>query len=326
MGNKDIGRQIASLPFDDYTEVMGGNVDRANWYNTGVSFTNAEVVKYFRLLRDYALNRIHWVSNQIPQHELRLIEWMIFHYGRCAMLIPRITNNNVRFTYKQPMIYQFNISEINTRTMRPIKISIISPQNAGVVIDVNYEADEFVIFTDEYLTGIDVTPFRHIAWEFACKLHELDLAFNANSHRQRMPFVFNNADYNKNADGTYNPVAVRGLTIAEIMRSAFGRNEQFVEVPEHMVGANGFMHEPQYVSNEMLNYIDAQNKLYLAYFERLGLYTNKEKGGSYVVKREQENGDETGDYITKTIKSPRTLAMREASLKFGIDLAYEVVE
>ena len=301
------------------------NTDIANVVNTGYAFTNHEVLKYFKLLRTYALNRVRWSSDHIPESELRLIEWNLFHYGKCAMLKPRITRNGVTFRTKQPKIYQCNFVDINERNGRPEKISIINEQSRHFIIDIDYSENEFVIFTDEYLFAQSANPFVSIAWEFACKLHELDLAFNANSHRNRMPFIFNTASQTQ--DNTNNPAPVynRGVTVAELMRSAYGRNEQFVEIPESMVSKDSFMHEPQYVQNEMLNHIEAQKKLYQGYMELLGLYTDKQQNGSYKVKRLQEDGDDSPDYITECYKSTRILCAKEAALKFGINLVVEVI-
>lgn len=323
MGNKDTGRAIAALDNTTYMSVMGADVQ--NLKNTGISFTNAEVFKYFKLLRDYALHRIKWTSDSIPEQELRLIEWNIFHYGKCAMLKPKIIKNGIKFQVDTPKIYQCNYTDINMRNGRPEKISLLNEQSKNFIIDINYTADEFVIFTDSFMFASNSTPFIFLAWEFACKLHELDLAFNANSHKLRMPFVFNNGASEVDKNGVFNVIANKGVSIAEIMRSAYGRNEQFVEIPETMVGTNGFMHEPQYVNNEMLNHIEAQKKLYQAYFELLGLYTNKEKSGVYTIKDLQKNGDETGDYITDTMKNTRLLCAREACEKFNINLSLEVV-
>lgn len=301
------------------------DTDKGNILNTGYAFTNYEVWKYFKILRNYALNRVKWTCDHIPEYELRLIEWNLFHYGKCAMLKPRITRNGVSFITKHPKIYQCAFTKINRRNGRPELISLINEQNDHFIIDINYCDKEFVIFTDEFLFAESVNPFVTVAWEFACKLHELDLAFNANSHRNRMPFIFNTASTTQ--DNTNNPAPVynRGTSVAELMRSAYGRNEQFVEIPENMVSKDSFFHEPQYVQNEMLNHIEAQKKLYQGYMELLGLYTNKQENGSYKVKRLQVDGDDSPDYITECYKSTRILCAKEASLKFGINLIVEVI-
>jgi hypothetical protein len=327
MGKKDKGRAIANLNNAEYTFAMGGSVEKnVTERNTGISFTNAEVFKYFKMLRNYALGRIKWTSNVIPEVELRLIEWNIFHYGRCAMLRPKIIRNNIKFEVPTPKIYRCAFTDINYRTFQPITISILNQQTRKFVIDMNYNSDEFTIFTDEFLNISNPNPFQHVAWEFACKLHELDLVFNANSHKNRMPSVFNNAGIEKvSENGILGYAANKGISIAEIMRSALGRNEQFVEIPDDMVGSNGFLHEQQHVKNEMLDLIDAQKKLYESYFELLGLYTNKDKKGVYTVKDLQKEGDESGDYITDIAKNNRIICAKDASEKFNIDISIEVV-
>lgn len=324
MGKKDAGRALKNMPIDQYMIAMGGSVDQ-NVKNTGVAFTNNEVFKYYRLLREYALNRIRWTSPTIPEYELRLIEWNIFHYGKCAMLKPKITKNGVSITTDEPRIYECAYTEVNERNGRPLKISIVNNTSSRLTIDVNYDCTEFVIFTDEYLFAASPTPMRHIAWEYACKLHELDLAFNANSHRQRMPFVFNNGSTTVEDANTFNITTNKGMSIAEIMRSAYGRNEQFVEIPQSMVGANGFMHEPQYVNNEINNLIEAQKRLYESYLEIIGLYTNRERSGVYTIKDLQKEGDETGDFRTECLKNTRLICAREAAEMFHIDLVMEVI-
>lgn len=301
------------------------DTDKGNVLNTGLAFTNYEVWKYFKMLRNYALNRVRWTSDHIPEYELRLIEWNLFHYGRCAMLKPKITRNGLTFVASKPKIFQCNFIDINFRNGMPKKISIINPQSKQFIIDITYEHNEFTLFTDEFLFAQACNPFVMVAWEYACKLHELDLAFNANSHKSRMPFIFNSAS--QTHDNTNNPAPIynRGTSIAELMRSAYGRNEQFIDIPENLVSKDSFMHEPQYVQNEMLNHIEAQKKLYQGYMELLGLYTNKQENGSYKVKRLQVDGDDSPDYITECYKSTRILCAKEAALKFGINLVCEVI-
>lgn len=313
---------MAKLPFEMYSRLMGADV--TNLKNTGVSFTTTEVLKYFKELRTYALNRVRWLSNEIPEDELRLIEWHIFHSGKCAMLRPKIIKDRVCFRTPQVKIFACNFTDINDRTGNPHKISILNSQSKVAVIDPNYNEDEFVIFTDEYLFPGDPTPAQFLAWEHACKLHELDLAFNANSHRLRMPFVFSNAAAETQDDGTFYMVAGRGMGVAETMRSAFGRNEQFVEIPDALVGKT-FLHEPQHVQNHMLEHLEAQKKLYDSYFQRIGLQINKEKSGSYTVKELQESGDESPNFITKCMKSTRQICAEKAANMFGITLSMEII-
>lgn len=322
-----MGRQIASLPIDQYMQLMGGNVNSASYHqNSGIFFTNFEVWKYFKILRLYALNRIKWTSDQISEEELRLIEWNIFHFGFCAMIKPKIIRNNLKIQFNKPKIYRCAFTEINVRTGYPYKISIVNQNTKGFVIDNNYNSDEFVIFTDEFSPAENVNPFAYVAWEFANKLHDIDLAFNANAHKLRFPFLFSNGGTQTEKDGTVRRIPIIGNSIAETVRSTMGRNEMFAEIPEHMVGNNQFMYEPQYVNNDLINLIDAQKKIYERYFELLGLYTNPEKGGAYTVKRLQESGDETGDYITETLKSTRILCAKRASEMFKINLKVRVLQ
>lgn len=297
----------------------------ANILNTGMDFTNADVYKYFKILRNYALNRFLWKSDHLPEEELRLIEWNIFHYGRCAMVRPRITRNKIIYKSNKLKIFQCAFTDINYRNGRPDKISIENRSNKNSILDVSYTYEDFVIFTDEYMFAQNCNPFALVAWEYACKLHELDLAFNANAKKQRMPFVFNTAAPTKDNTNSAAPVFNRGVTVAELMRSAFGRNEQFVEIPEDIVSKDSFMHEPEHVQNEMLNHLESQKRLYQSYMEMLGLYTAKQDNGAYRVKRLQEDGDDSPDFITWSAKSTRLMCAKEAALKFKINLVLEVV-
>lgn len=322
MGNKDAGRAIANLDNISYMQAMGANVsDEVK--NTGIDFTTYAVYKYYRNLREYTLNRIAWFCDSIPEYELRLIEWNIFHYGKCAMLKPSITRNNIKYTSSNLKIYKCNYTDFNRRNGRPYSITILNTENNKIPIDSIYNSDDFVIFTDEYLQTTQTLPMYHLAWEFANKLYEIDLAFNANAHKLRMPFVFNKAS-SQEKEG-YNSIPNKEFGIAEIMRSAYGRNEQFAEVPESMVGNNGFMYEPSHVDFHLIEHLEAQKKVYESYFEVLGLYTNKEKSGVYTIKDLQKDGDETGDFRTETLKSSRYLCAKEASEKFNINIGFKVV-
>jgi hypothetical protein len=242
------------------------------------------------------------------------------------MLRPRVTKDNIRFEVKCPKIYRCNFTDINYRTGRPNKISILKQKDDLGVIDINYCDDEFVIFTDEYLFPFNTTPFAWVAWEFANKLYELDLAFNANSHKNRMPLIINNGASEIDKNGTFNVIANRGISIAEIMRSAYGRNESFIEIPETIVGKTGLLHEPQHIQNDMLDHIEAQKRLYDAYFELLGVQIERERKGSYVIREQQEFGDESTTFRTKCLKNTRLLCAKEAVKMFKINLSLEVVK
>ena len=325
MSNKSTGRAMAELNPLTYVRAMGGTVeDRKNILNTGVDFTNYAVFKYFRILRNYALNRIQWTSNVLEQYELRLIEWNIFHYGYCAMVKPRITKNGVTIRFPLPRVYQCSFIDINNRTGRPEKISIVNQQSKHFIIDILYNRDEFTIFTDEFIYSESPHPFGLVAWEYANELHEIDLAFSMNTRRLRMPFAFNDRSISKEnalaraSDGT--------VTVAELVRSAMGRNEPYLSVPDNMIGDTGnFMWEPQHTENYTQDFVEAKKKIIQAYLELLGLYTSNDRSGVYTVKRLQENGNEAPDFITDTLNIPRVQCAKQAALMFGIDLDIEVI-
>lgn len=311
---------MAEMNHLDYVTAMGGSVNGV--IHTGEDFTTWAVYKYFRILRNYALSRFRWLSDVLEEDELRLIEWHIFHYGRCALVRPKITlkdHHKVYYPNMKPRIFQCNYTRTNHRNGKPYSISIVNNSNSypELTIDTEYTSEDFTIFTDNFLYFADNTPFRYIALEYANKLYELDLAFNMNSRKMRFPFVFNNAD----EDGI-----IHGVKLSEIMRSAYLRNEAFVEIPESMVGKDNFIFEPAHQESLVSELLESQKKLYQAYFEMLGLYTNRDKGGSYTVKRLQEAGDMTGDYITDTQLRTRLLCAEDAAKKFNIDFGIQVMK
>lgn len=303
---------------------MIANSNLANTLNTGVMPTNYEVMKYFKILRLYALNRIKWSSDHIPDSELRLIEWNLFHYGKCAMLRPEVRVDDIIFTSQQPKIFRCNFSEWNKRNGRPRKITIANEQDIPASVTMEYSEDKFTIFSDEFMFQDQGVPFSSIAWEYACKLHEIDLAISMNLRKLRMPFVFNSAGQTQ--DNTGNPAAIinRGVTVAELMRSAYLRNEPFTEIPDNMVGQT-FMHEPAHTENYVNDLLQTQKQVYQGYMELLGLFTDKQKTGAYKIKRLQEDGDDSPDFITEVEKSSRLLSAKDAALKFKINLVMEVI-
>jgi hypothetical protein len=320
---KSMGRAVNSLPHAQYMTAHGATVQSAN--ATGINFTNFEVAKYFKQLRLYAVNRLKWRSDTIPEHELKLIEWHLFNTGYCAVLRPKVSRRHFVYTSPHVKVFECALQDLNNRTGRPNKISISTAGVHSAPIDIHYDKNDFVIITDEYLFPANALPHRLIAWEYACKLHELDLAFNANSHRNRLPFIFNNGSSKAQNNEQFNNISVYGVSIAELMRSAMGRNEQFVEVPERAVGESGFMHEPRYVENNLKAYMECQRYIKELYFEDLGLYTQREQSGVYTVKALQKEGDETGEYRTDVLLEGRLSGAKEAAQKFNVQLSLEVV-
>lgn len=316
--SKKIGKALKNMPFVDYQKFMGGIVEQVETTQTGYNNPITEVQKYYRILREYAVGRFKWTSDTMTDAELRLIEWHIFHKGYCAIVKPKIKAKGGYIITKDPKVFNCVFSDMNQRTLTPDKITISNYEGQPFNMCHEYARGEFAIISDDFLHVNTSVPFSHTAWEFANKLYELDLAFNANSVKSRLPAVFNPVYGNE--DGTR-----RGNKLAELFRSALGRNEQFVEVDGSMVGPQGLMHEPKNTENRLLEYIEAQKKLYQAYLELLGLYTNKEKSGVYTVKDLQENGDESGDFITKVAKENRLHGARQAAEKFGINLSVRVM-
>ena len=307
-----MGNPYEKMDSIDYLNMMGATVTDTEIKNTGFNFTTREVNKYYKILRTYALSRYTWQSNIISQRELRLIEWHIFHKGYCAMIKPKIRKKGVTLYADKPLIYPCNVTKYSIRSGEPLQISIMHQDNQ--YIDPIYDEGEFVLISDDFLHYTQTTPFCLIAWEYANKLYELDLAFNANNHKARLPMIFN-PNYNKDKG-----LSQKGIKLSELLRSAFGRNEQFVEIPGNMVGTTGLLHEPNNTQTHVIEYLDAQKKLYTSYLEMLGIYTNTEKGGSYEVKEVQQNGDQSGDYITQQAMDNRLLCARDCARVFNIDL------
>lgn len=330
MGNKDIGRAYAKMDNIEYTKAMGGTIDGITINHrrnaTGTSWTTRDVYKYFKLLSNYAMCRCKWTSPQIPEYELRLIEYYLFYYGRCAMLYPLVRLSPYQcYKIDKLKIFQCTPENINARNKRPRSITIVNNSKSRFVLETRYFADEYVIFTDEFLQSPDTNPFFYVTQEFANKLHEVDLAFKMNTNQLRMPFVFNGVKLEKDDIEKDIRGVATGNSLAEIMRSAFGRNEAFVNIPQNLVGSDKFMHEPQYVTNRLLEYIEVQKKLIQQFLEFLGLFTAKDKTGVYTVKRLQEEGDESPSYITDVWKNNRLICAREAVNKFNIDLTLEII-
>lgn len=326
MGNKDAGRELLMLPWEEYVEKMGGTSDhrsrQVNGRSTGNDYDNRAIFKYYNELRGYALNRVRWMCPEIPNHELRKIEWELFHQGFCAMVRPRVLTNRLVYTSPHPRVYRCTFTNINRRNGRPRTISLIDNYTDAVVVDINYVEEDFVIFTDQFMFANQGIPFYNTAWEYANKLYNIDLNFKSNSQKQRIPILFNDAGTKKDDDGGWR-IKRFFTSIAEMVGSAISRNEQYMSVPEDTVGKDGLLHETQYVTNELSAYLEAQDKIYDGYFRQLGLYTNKEKRGTYVVKEEQQDGDETGDFRTWCWKSTRLMCAEEASEKFKIHLGLE---
>lgn len=327
MGNKEIGRAYASLPFDEYVEAMGGEAFARHQINpdkTGINYANPHIWMYFDLLMELAVNRVEWYSKQIPKRELKLIEYNIFMHKYCAMVKPRILmQNKTYYQSPHPRIFQCNFTKENFRTGRPERISLVNTFSEYYTLDVNYNADEFVIFTDKLAFPQYGVPFCRIAWEYACKFYEHDLTFNSNSQKMRLPVLYNDRGVKPDSKNLYGIKAVT-QSIAEIVRSALGRNEMHVSIPEDNVSENGVLHETQYVQNELPTLIESQTNLWDKYFELLGIYTNKEKRGSYTVKDLQERGDGSENYRTHILTRTRVNCMEEAAELFKIDLGLEV--
>lgn len=329
VSNRAKGNAVKNLDYLSYFAAHGGIINVDDKSSTFAK-NNIGVFKYFSLLRDYTLNRVRWTSPQIDEYELRLIEWHIFNRGFCAMLRPKIYLKNVKnLIYEKPeyMIYPCSFTKTNPRNGRVMTISIDTSNIYNIIIEPNYNHTDFTIFTHNYLQSHFSSTYSNYAWEYANKIFEVDLSFNANARKMRMPFIFNNGEAVVEINGKKTMIERNGLGVEEIIRSAMEQNEGYVGIQESMVGEkSGFMFEPQHVENFLSEYADLQKSLYNRYLEVIGLYTLRDRTGVYTIKELQEQaGDQTGDYITSSYMRSRLLCAREAAEKFGITLKMELM-
>lgn len=320
MGNKDLGRSVANQPFIEYMNDMGAVSPNKN---DGVFSPGMGVSMYLDILRDYYLNRFVWESNKIDEDEFRTAESIIFDRGYCVLLKP-VLKTATGFL-KSPKIKAFFCSYLSNNVYNgiPDKISVYTDNLKNVDMVYEYGKEDFVILSDSFDRYNTHVPFKYIALEYANKLLNVDLAFEANINKLRMPMVFNNGNMKDKNDKLLPRANTIGL--AEIFRGAFGRRELFVEVPEKMVGVNGFMHEAKNVNSEILNYVEAQNKLYNSFLELLGVKTVKEKKGVYTGAIQDTGEDETEDYVTTVRLNNRLYGARQLAKKFDCDVSIREV-
>lgn len=237
------------------------------------------------------------------------------------MIQPKVVRNGVILELS-PRIFKYASVQYNTRTMAPLEISVVQSGSAEIMSN-TYK--KFVIFKDTYgYTELSLGTFCNLAWEYACKLYELDLMFNANSHKMRFPIVFNKKSQVKDKDQA-RLFSGLGTGLAEIFKGAFNRHEVFVEVDSAIIPERGLVSIPDFPANYTSEYIETQKRLIESYMELLGLSIDRDRKGSYTVARIQETGSDVPNYVTQTMMYPRLLSMKECSRIFGIDIEIQVI-
>jgi hypothetical protein len=166
----------------------------------------------------------------------------------------------------------------------------------------------------------------HVAWEYANKLYELDLTFNANATKQRIPLVFNNgvSDGRELTGQIYNQ---GNTTAGSIVRDAIARNEQFIEIPQSQIGEKGLLHSTnQYNENNLKDYIETQRRILDEYLELIGIEGKQEKHGVYESKDVQERSMGNNNYKALIGLRNRRFHAENANKRFNLDLRVQQLE
>jgi hypothetical protein len=338
MGKSKVSQAMNGMPTGQYVEAMGGSVSmHGNMQNmadrdTGINQSVNTVYRYFNQLRDYAVNRYTWKSNILEPYDLQLIEWLFFMTGKACLIYPTFYSRNNRakgIKLKQPRIFNTNITLQNFRTSECLKVNIIDNFVNALFMPLkrDYNFRDFAMLSCNYtLLPINNVPLWHTAWEYANKLYELDLTFNANATKQRIPLIFNNGIENTN-DGNQQLYNQGNFTAANLVREAMARNEQFAEIPQSRIGEKGLLHSTnQYSDNNLLDYLETQRKIYDEFFEILGVEVVQEKHGVYVSEAIQSKAFANNNYKALIQLRNRRFHAEQCNKKFGLDLVVEQLE
>lgn len=337
MGKGEVSAKMNSMSTSEYVEAMGGVVmtsgtggqrDRDSGINQSVN----TVYRYFNILRNYAVNRYTWQSDILSPYDLQLIEWLIFMTGKAALVYPVFyqrsnPGNGVRI--KIPSVFNTNITMQNLRTSEVLKINVIDNYTNALMMPLkrDYVYKDFAMLSDQYtLFPTNNVPLWHTAWEYANKLYELDLTFNSNATKQRIPLLFNNGvnDLRGQTGQQYNQ---GNFTAADIVHEAMNRNEQFVEIPQSQVGEKGLLHNTnQYQENNLHDYIETQRKLYDEYFELIGVEVVQEKHGVYQAQEVQKQTLANNNYKALVALRNRRFHAEQANKRFGLDLRVQQLQ
>lgn len=290
----------------EHNKFMGGDV----LHNRGASQPSNTIYKYYSILRKYAINKYQWFSNILDSTDLNLIEYNIFNYNIAYFVKPIIIKNNNKIKLKIPRVVLATPSFFNNRTGEPLKLNVVNNVNNNGLMFENIYSDFGYITSQKNLLCYD-TPLTTVTREYANKLYELDLLFNANSTKQRLPILFQ-GDPNSFKDSGGN------TSSGFVIQNAVNANQQFVEIP---FSQNGLLHHTnQYNENNLQNYIETQRLLYNEYFELLGIQNYKESHGTYTAKDTQLQQSQNVNYRSELELETRIKCATILNSKFDLDL------
>ena len=319
---------------ENYVKSMGGSASNLINNDSGINHPNAVVYRYFNMLRDYTLNRYEWHSDILSPSDLQLIEWLFFMTGRACIIYPTFysRNNSTKgIKIKRPFIFNTNITLQNMRTSEPLKINIIDSYVNALFMPLkrNYNFTEFGMLSSNYTHfPANNIPMWYTAHEFANKLYEYDLTFNANATKQRLPGMIDNgvveSDKKSNDRKNYN---IGNFTTGDLIRDALSRNEQLIEIPSSQLGKNGILHHTnQFNENNLHEYLAGQRKLIDEYLESIGVEILQEKHGVYQAVEVQEMSLGNNNYKATVGLRNRRYHANEVNKKFDLDLTCNLVD
>lgn len=333
MGKSEISSKMNSMSAEQYTLAMGGNAQNFSDRDTGINQSNTVVYRYFNLLRDYAVNRFTWQSNIIDPYDLQMIEWLFFMTGKACLIYPIFFSKNhpqKGIKIKVPSIFDTNITLQNRRTGSVLRVNVIDSYVNPLFMPLkkDYTYVDFAMLSSNYtLFPENNVPLYHIAWEYANKLYEIDLAFNANSTKQRLPLLFNNGISENRLENNGQTYNMSNFTASNLVREAVNRNEQFVEIPQSQVGEKGLLFQTnQYSENNLSEYIECQRRVMDEYLELLGVEGKQEKHGVYESKDVQLRSQGNNNYKSLIMLRNRRFHADNANKKFGLDLKVEELQ
>lgn len=332
MSKSQVATKINNLTPTEYITKMGGSYNTMNDRDTGISQPDNTVYRYFDILRNYSINRYTWQSDILSPYDLQLIEWLFFMTGKACLVYPIFYSNRNKekgIKIKTPCVFNTNITLQNQRTSEVLKVNITDNYVNALFMPLkrDYCYKEFAMLSCNYtLFPINNIPLAHVAWEYANKLYELDLTFNANATKQRIPLVFNNgvSDGRELNGQVYNQ---GNTTAGTLVREAIHRNEQFVEIPQSQIGEKGLLHSTnQYNENNLHDYIETQRKIFDEFFELIGVEVVQEKHGVYQSEEIQKRTLSNNNYKALIGLRNRRFHTEQANKKFGLDLRVQQLE
>lgn len=332
MSKSEVSNRMNNMGTQEYMMKMGGNVQNFLDRDMGIDQPVNTVYRYFNLLRDYTVNRYTWQSDILEPQELQLIEWLFFMTGKACLIYPTFYSNRCKemgIKIKKPSIFNTTITHQNMRTSEVLRVNIIDNYVNALFMPLkrDYSYKDFAMLSPSYTQfPINNIPMFHVAWEYANKLYEIDLAFNANATKQRIPLLFNNGtNDDRLAKGQqYN---MGNMTAGSIVREAIARNEQFVEIPQSQIGEKGLLHSTnQYSENNLAEYIETQRRIMDEYLELIGIEGKQEKHGVYESKEVQERSMGNNNFKALIGLRNRRFHAEHANKRFGLDIRVEQLE